>query len=83
VSVWHLLADPTARYQDLGAGYYASRIDKDRRPATTSGSCKPWGSPSPSPGSLTHPYNHIRSQAGFAGCCRLPSQTGAVIFRSG
>jgi len=31
VNVWHLLANPTARYQDLGAGYYASRIDKDRK----------------------------------------------------
>ncbi len=31
VIVWHLLADPTARYADLGAGYYASRIDKDKR----------------------------------------------------
>ncbi len=31
VIVWHLLANPTARYQDLGAGYYASRIDKDRK----------------------------------------------------
>ena len=29
--IWHLLADPTARYQDLGAGYYASRMDKDRK----------------------------------------------------
>jgi transposase len=31
VIVWHLLADPAARYADLGAGYYASRIDKDRK----------------------------------------------------
>jgi len=31
VIVWHLLADPTARYRDLGAGYYASRIDKDKK----------------------------------------------------
>ena len=31
VIVWHLLADPTTRYHDLGAGYYASRIDKDRK----------------------------------------------------
>ena len=31
VIVWHLLADPTARYHDLGAGYYTSRIDKDRK----------------------------------------------------
>jgi transposase len=31
VIIWHLLADPTARYQDLGAGYYASRTGKDRK----------------------------------------------------
>ena len=31
VIVWHLLADPTARFHDLGAGYYTSRIDKDRK----------------------------------------------------
>jgi transposase len=31
VIVWHLLSDPAARYVDLGAGYYASRIDKDKK----------------------------------------------------
>jgi transposase len=31
VIVWHLLNDPTARYQDLGADFYAKRIDKNRR----------------------------------------------------
>ena len=31
VIVWHLLADPATRYQDLGAGYYTSHIDKDRK----------------------------------------------------
>jgi transposase len=31
VIVWHLLADRTTRYQDLGAGYHASRIDKNRK----------------------------------------------------
>jgi len=31
VIVWHLLADPALRYRDLGSGYYASRIDKDRK----------------------------------------------------
>ena len=31
VIVWHLLADPTARYQDLGADFYTRRINKDRR----------------------------------------------------
>ena len=31
VIVWHLLADPTARFHDLGADYHASRIDGDRK----------------------------------------------------
>ena len=31
VIIWHLLSDPQARYTDLGAGYYASRIDPERR----------------------------------------------------
>jgi transposase len=31
VIIWHLLACPAARYQDLGASYYTSRIDKDRK----------------------------------------------------
>jgi transposase len=31
VIVWHLLADPAARFCDLGAGYYTSRVDKDRK----------------------------------------------------
>jgi transposase len=30
VIVWHLLADPTARYHDLGAGFYDARINADR-----------------------------------------------------
>jgi transposase len=31
VIVWHLLADPTARFHDLGADYHANRIDKGRK----------------------------------------------------
>jgi transposase len=31
VIVWHLLADPAARFHDLGAGYHASRIDKGNK----------------------------------------------------
>jgi transposase len=31
IIVWHLLADRTARYHDLGGDFYASRIDKDRK----------------------------------------------------
>jgi transposase len=31
VIVWHLLADPDTSYHDLGADYYTTRIDKERR----------------------------------------------------
>jgi len=29
--IWHLLADPEARYHDLGASYHESKISKQRR----------------------------------------------------
>jgi transposase len=31
VIIWHLLSDPETRYADLGAGYYESKIDKNRK----------------------------------------------------
>ena len=31
VIIWHLLADPAARFTDLGYGYYQTRIDLDRK----------------------------------------------------
>ena len=31
VIIWHLLADPTARYIDLGPDHYDQRINKDRK----------------------------------------------------
>ena len=33
VIVWHLLADPAARFRDLGPDYHASRIDTERKDA--------------------------------------------------
>jgi transposase len=30
VIVWHLLADPTAHYYDLGPGFYGTRINAER-----------------------------------------------------
>ena len=29
--VWHLLSDTDARFRDLGPGFYADRIDPERR----------------------------------------------------
>jgi transposase len=31
IIVWHLLADPSARFHDLGPGFYGTRIDTERR----------------------------------------------------
>jgi len=31
VIAWHLLSDPDARFCELGPGYYAARIDPERR----------------------------------------------------
>ena len=31
VIVWHLLADPTARYNDLGADYHTRRLDLGKK----------------------------------------------------
>jgi len=31
IIIWHLLADPAARFTDLGYGYYAARTDTDRK----------------------------------------------------
>src|SRR6266700_1097146 len=31
IIVWHLLADPAARYRDLGPDFYASRINRDKK----------------------------------------------------
>jgi transposase len=31
VIIWHLLADPQARYAELGPGFYQNRIDKTRK----------------------------------------------------
>jgi transposase len=30
IIVWQLLADPTARFHDLGAGFYDTRLNADR-----------------------------------------------------
>jgi transposase len=31
IIIWHLLADPQARFHDLGPGFYDTRIDNDRK----------------------------------------------------
>jgi transposase len=34
IIVWQLLADPDARFHDLGADFYSNRIDTDRKTRT-------------------------------------------------
>jgi len=34
IIVWHLLADPTTRFRDLGPDHHTNRIDKDKRTRT-------------------------------------------------
>jgi transposase len=31
IIIWHLLSDPNARFHDLGADFYATRVDPERR----------------------------------------------------
>jgi Transposase IS116/IS110/IS902 family len=47
VIVWHLLADPLTRYQDLGPDWHTTRLNTHRKPATWSTSSKPSATPSP------------------------------------
>jgi Transposase IS116/IS110/IS902 family len=94
VIVWHLLADPTARFRDLGADYHTSRIDTGRKtaawsvnskPSATPSACNPPHSPDrrradPHP-TATHNPAPLRS----AGCYRLPlrrSFSGQGVRRS-
>jgi transposase len=34
IIIWHLLADPAARFTDLGPGHYQAKIDKNRKART-------------------------------------------------
>src|SRR5215211_4612228 len=82
VIVWHLLADPTARFHDLGADYHASRIDRDRKPATwcTSSRRSATRSPSSPPPDPQHPADPaLTNYRPGSAATRL----AGVIFRSG
>lgn len=34
VIIWHLLSDPNARYRDLGADYFLTKIDREKKART-------------------------------------------------
>ena len=80
VIVWHLLADPTARYHDLGADYHASRIDKDtQHPQPHPPARSPRLHRHPHPGRLTPPYNHIPQQRSRLRRLLPPTQSGLLF----
>ena len=83
VIVWHLLADPTARFHDLGADYHASRIDQrpqDPQPGAPAPGARPQGHPPArrlTNNTRLSPLTNHRPGVG----CHLPCRE--VIFRSG
>jgi hypothetical protein len=83
IIAWHLLADRTTRYQDLGAGHYASRIDNSARPATTSANSKPSATQSPSPRQPDHRATTPGSADAAPGAAVRPAQVDDVPVSSG
>ena len=78
VIVWHLLADPTARFHDLGPGFYDTRIMPNAASATTSASSRPSATRSPCSRRLSRRATICWDPAPLrcAGCCRLPTNRG-------
>jgi hypothetical protein len=82
VIVWHLLADPTVRFHDLGADYHANRIDTDRKTRSHIRQLQALGytvtlTRLPDPRRPTTPHVHPAE----VGCRRLPSQGGHFPIR--
>jgi hypothetical protein len=79
IIVWHLLSDPTVRYQDLGPGFYDTRINAERRKRNTSANSKRWATRSPSnpPPDLhsstlsTLPRTRVRLRCAGSAACPL------------
>ena len=83
VIIWHLLADPEARYTDLGSDFHDTRINPERRKRNHIRQLEALGykvilEPQPDPGS--------KPQPGSAGRCRAPPNCpifGSVLGRDG
>ena len=66
VIIWHPLADPAARFTDLGPGYHHARTDTDHRLSNNIRQIQALASPSPSSrpnnpyGPLTRPDHRTR-----------------------
>jgi hypothetical protein len=78
VIVWHLLSDPTARFQDLGAGFYDTRINAERAKRNHLRQLEASATRSP----FSPPPESARTQLLGPGsaaprrCCRLPARRG-------
>ena len=82
VIIWHLLADPEARFTDLGYGYHQARTDTDRKLRNHIRRSKPSASPSPSP-RPNNPYRPLTRPDHRTGPGPLPrAHFRKVIFRS-
>ena len=74
VIIWHLLADRTARYHDLGASYHATRIDQEPQDAQPR---PPARSPRLQRQPRTRRLNsRFTTTPGSAGHCRAPASVG-------
>ena len=76
VIIWHLLADPTARFHDLGPDYHTTRIDTERTNTQPHRATRaPWATASPS-NPPPEPQIHSRAtrpgSASSAGCSACP-----------
>ena len=94
VIIFHLLADPTATFEDLGADYYEKRVDNSATPPTWSASSKPSVTASPSPPPPDQPPHAPQSHFGAYAPSGAPPPTPpgglnrracftVVIFRTG
>jgi transposase len=80
IIVWHLLADPTARFHDPGADYHANRIDTTRKTRNLVRQLERSATRSPSspPPDRPNPPTRRTSPAGAT----PPAQAQVIIFRS-
>jgi hypothetical protein len=79
VIVWHLLADPTVRFHDLGAGFYDTRVNPERdqaQPRPSARSARLQGHPGTRRLSRRASTHQDPAPLRCAGCCRLPTHQG-------
>ena len=73
VIIWHLLADPAARFTDLGPGYHQARTDTDRKIRNHIRQIQALGFTSPSPRPADpYPPDQARSPHQARVRCRAP-----------